>query len=340
MTGSSSQLPQQPGSSRDAELVALGIEHDDVAPPPEAEGMARLLRSCSSARRRSRPTKAAGRARLRGRCLLGGMLLVAGLVAVATPTPTASATGHIRLLQFNMCGHACRSPTQFKIAAVIDSLDEFHPAAVSLNEVCRQQFSEIVTGIASRGWKMWAAFMTTRNDGCEDGTDFGNAVLTRAEIVTVDTMSYTAQAPDNHELRGLLCVGADLGLRPTRICSTHIVSSGPDPNGSVRRRQIAEAASVVGAYAVPVVLMGDFNFSPSDRGLDRLYTRAHPGGSGQFDEVDQGPGTCRCGEATQGSGKKIDYAFVTARDFDIGHGSATHADFSDHLVLRGWVTTT
>jgi endonuclease/exonuclease/phosphatase family metal-dependent hydrolase len=303
--------------------------------------MARPLRSFSQAPRRSRAMKAVGRARLR-RALLGGLLLVAGLVAglgaVATPTPTASATGEIRLLQFNMCGRVCPWPTQLKTAAVIDSLDQFRPAAVSLNEVCRSEFSRIVSGIASRGWKMSAAFLVTRNGACNDGTDYGNAVLTRAEIGTVDRTIYSAQGPDHNEFRGLLCVTADLGMRPTRICSTHIVNSGPDPTGSIRRRQIAQAASLVGAHRGPVVLMGDFNLPPGDQGLDRIYTRAHPGGVGAFDEVDQGPVKCRCGAVTQRSGEKIDYVFVTARDFDTVKGRAIHADFSDHASLRGWVT--
>ena len=269
---------------------------------------------------------------------MGGLLLVVGLGAVATPTPTASATGDIRLFQFNMCGRVCPWPAQVKTAAVIDSLDQFHPAAVSLNEVCRSEFSGIVAGIASRGWKMSAAFLVTRKAACNDGADYGNAVLTRAEIGTVDQTIYKAQGPDHNEFRGLLCVTADLGLRPTRICSTHIVNSGPDPTGSIRRRQIAQAASLVGASGVPVVLMGDFNLPPGDQGLDRIYTPAHPGGIGAFDEVDQGPGKCRCGEVTQRSGEKIDYVFVTARDFDIVNSQATHADFSDHDSLRGWVT--
>jgi endonuclease/exonuclease/phosphatase family metal-dependent hydrolase len=272
------------------------------------------------------------------RCLLVGLLLVAGLGAVATPTPTASATGNIRLFQFNMCGRVCPWPAQVKIAAVIDSLDQFQPAAVSLNEVCRSEFSGIVSGIASRGWKMSAVFLVTRKDVCNDGTDYGNAVLTRTEIVAVDQTIYQAQGQDKGEVRGLLCVRADLGLRPTRICSTHIVNSGPDPSGSIRRRQIAQAASLVGAYRGPVVLIGDFNLPPADHGLDPLYTRVHPGGFGGFDEVDQGPGTCRCGEVTQRSGEKIDYVFVTARDFNIVKSLAVHAEFSDHASLRGWVT--
>ncbi len=140
--------------------------------------MARPLLSRSPARTRSPETNTAWRARLG--LLLGGLLLVAGLgAAAAAPTPTtASATGGIRLFQFNMCGRVCPWPTQVKTAAVVNALDQFHPAAVSLNEACRSEFSGIVNGVASRGWRMSAAFMTTKNDGCDDGTDFGNAVLT------------------------------------------------------------------------------------------------------------------------------------------------------------------
>jgi endonuclease/exonuclease/phosphatase family metal-dependent hydrolase len=283
-----------------------------------------------------------GRAHLR-RSLLGGLLLVAVLGAIATPTPTptptASATGDIRLFQFNMCGRVCPWPMQVKTAAVIDSLDQFRPAAASLNEVCRSEFSGIVAGIASHGWKMSAAFLVTKTDACDDGTDYGNAVLTRAEIGTVDRTIYEAQGPDHNEFRGMLCVTADLGRRTTRICSTHIVNSGPDPSGSIRRRQIAQAASVVGASGTPAVLMGDLNLPPGDKGLNPLYSPAHPAGSGAFDEVDQGPSRCRCGAVTQRSGEKIDYVFVTARDFDIVTSHATHADFSDHASLRGWVRT-
>jgi endonuclease/exonuclease/phosphatase family metal-dependent hydrolase len=284
--------------------------------------------------------------RARLRLVLGGLLLIVGLAAVATPTPTVSTgstgstTGDLRLFQFNMCGRVCPWPAQVKTAAVVDSLDEFHPAAVSLNEVCRSQFTGIVSGIASRRWTMSAVFLVTRTGACSDGTDFGNAVLTRAKIGSVDRTIYAAQGPDHGEFRGLLCVIADLGLRPTRICSTHIVNSGPDPTGSIRRSQIAQAASLVGrgASRMPVVLMGDFNLPPGDVALDRLYTRAHPGGIGAFDEVDQGTGKCRCGEVTQRSGEKIDYVFVTARDFNVVTSKATRADFSDHASLRGWVT--
>jgi endonuclease/exonuclease/phosphatase family metal-dependent hydrolase len=94
---------------------------------------------------------------------------------------------------------------------------------------------------------------------------------------------------------------------------------------------------VVDASGPPVVLMGDFNVPPGDRGWTGSTPRRTHGGSGQFDEVDQGPDKCRCGAVTQRSGEKIDYVFVTAGDFDIVKSQATHAAYSDHASLRGWV---
>jgi hypothetical protein len=72
-----------------------------------------------------------------------------------------------------------------------------------------------------------------------------------------------------------------------------------------------------------------------------LYTSAHggaSGASGAFDEVDQRGDLCRCGAATHSSGAKLDYVFVTARDFVARGASVVDSASSDHDVLRGVVT--
>jgi endonuclease/exonuclease/phosphatase family metal-dependent hydrolase len=116
--------------------------------------------------------------------------------------------------------------------------------------------------------------MVTKRDGCSDGVDYGIAVLTRTTIVDADPVTYTAQNQGSTEFRGLLCVKAELGRRPTRICTSHIVASDEDRGGDLRREQIASAASHVGAYRVPVVPMGDFNLRPTDRAMSAMYTAA------------------------------------------------------------------
>jgi endonuclease/exonuclease/phosphatase family metal-dependent hydrolase len=275
------------------------------------------------------------RAQLRPAAVVLALAVGAGVLCGTGPV-TASATD-VRLAQFNLCGHSCGDADADKVGAVVDAVAGLHPAAVSLNEVCERQLAGILDGIAGRGWAMSSRFMLTKRDGCGGGVDYGIAVLTRRTIVDADPMTYAAQSQGTDEFRGLLCVAADLGRRATRICTTHIVAGDEDRSGKLRREQIASAASRVGAYRGPVVLMGDFNLPPSAAAMSALYTRSHRGGgSGAFDEVDQGPQLCRCGEHTHARAK-YDYIFVTARDFDVVDGDATPARFSDHDLLRGWV---
>jgi endonuclease/exonuclease/phosphatase family metal-dependent hydrolase len=278
---------------------------------------------------------------VRRRRLLGAaaaVVTVVGAGLLVTALARTPAGEGIRLLHFNMCGHACSDASRDKVAGVVDSVADFRPAAASLNEVCRSQLTAVVTGIADRGWAMHARFIVTQPDGCVGDVDYGNAVLTRSPIIDTDTLTYAAQDPGNPEHRGLLCVTADLAGRSTRICTTHIVDSSDDPVGDVRRTQIALAARRAGSFEGPVVLMGDFNALPPDSAMSVLYTKRHGGGGhGEFDEVGQVSGTCRCGAPTVGSGEKYDYIFVSRRDFVIIDRDARSQRFSDHKALLGRV---
>jgi endonuclease/exonuclease/phosphatase family metal-dependent hydrolase len=263
--------------------------------------------------------------------------VVCACMLVAKSTVTSASAG-IRLLQFNMCGHACRDADRDKVGGVVDSLADFHPAAATLNEVCRSQLTAIAAGTANRGWAMHARFIVTQPDECTGGADYGNAVLTRSPVIDTDTLTYAAQVPGNPEHRGLLCVTAELGGRPTHICTTHIVDSLDDPVGHVRRTQIALAARRVDSYGGPVVLMGDFNALPPDSAMSVLYTKQHgDGGNGEFEEIGQGSYTCRCGEPTS-DGSKFDYIFVSSRDFEVVDEDLRASRFSDHKALLGRVT--
>jgi endonuclease/exonuclease/phosphatase family metal-dependent hydrolase len=265
--------------------------------------------------------------------IIAGLALTGGLFAERAPALTRP--DGIRLVQFNMCGHACNDDPH--MASAIDALADYRPDAVSLNEVCRGQLGAVVAGLRHRGWTMDARFLVTATGAC-GGDDYGIAVLTRSRVVDTDTLTYREQSPGTLERRGLLCAQAALGGRPTRICSTHLVSAGEDRSGAVRRGQLAAAARLTGSYRLPVVLMGDFNMPPGEVGMAALYTSAHGGSHGAFDEVDQGPDVCRCGAATHSSGAKIDYVFVTARDFDVRGAGVVYSASSDHKVLRGVVT--
>jgi endonuclease/exonuclease/phosphatase family metal-dependent hydrolase len=277
----------------------------------------------------------------RRRLLLVSTAVVAAVVGaflLVAPSRVTSPSVGIRLLQFNMCGHSCPEAASDKVAGVVDFLADFHPAAATLNEVCRSHLAGIVAGTADRDWAMHDRFIVTQPDGCADEGDYGNAVLTRATVINTDALTYAAQVPGDPEHRGLLCVTAQLGDRPTHICTTHIVDSSHDPAGDIRRAQIALAAQRVDSYGGPVVLMGDFNVSPTDSAMSVLYTKQDGGGgNGEFEEIGQGSHTCRCGEST-GFGSKFDYIFVSSRDFNVVDEILRESLFSDHKVLLGRVT--
>jgi endonuclease/exonuclease/phosphatase family metal-dependent hydrolase len=264
--------------------------------------------------------------------------LALGAGALAGTGPVTSAGGAVRLVQFNLCGNACTADDADKVGAVVAAVTGFRPDAVSLDEVCRPQLNEIREGIGDRGWAMSGRFMVTKPHGCRGPVDYGIAVMTRAAIVDADHVTYVAQSAGTPERRGLLCVRADVGGRPTRVCTTHIVAGDEDRTGDLRRRQIASAALRLSTYPTPVVLMGDFNRRPTEPAMGALYAPSHRrAGHGVFDEVDQGAGACRCGAGTLHSGAKVDYIFVTARDFEVLDAAVVPVTFSDHDLLRGRV---
>jgi endonuclease/exonuclease/phosphatase family metal-dependent hydrolase len=271
----------------------------------------------------------------------GIVAVIAGLVPsggfFAERAPALTRPEGVRLVQFNMCGQACNDGHHLT-AGALGALADYRPAAVSLNEVCRGQLGGVVAGLRGRGWAMDSRFLVTAPGACSGGDDYGIAVLTRSRVVDTDTLTYREQRPGTLERRGLLCVQAALGGRPTRVCSTHLISAGEDRSGSIGRGQLVEAAGLTGAYTLPVVLMGDFNMPPGDVSMAALYTSAHGGAYGAFDEVAQGGDDCRCGAATHSSGVKIDYVFVTARDFAVRGAGVVSSSSSDHDLLRGVVT--
>lgn len=223
------------------------------------------------------------------------------------------------------------------MAGAVEALAMARPEAAGLDEVCRSQLGEVVSGLHRRGWAMAATFLVTLAGAC-GGDDYGIAVLTRSPVVDADTLTYRTQSPGSVERRGLVCALTSVGGRRTRVCSTHLVSHGEERSVDVGRGQVAEAAALTRSYRLPVVLMGDLNMSPDDVGTAALYSPAHGSSAGVFDEVDEGPDRCRCGAATHSGGAKLDYVFVTAHDFAVNGARALDVPSSDHDLLRGVVS--
>ena len=261
------------------------------------------------------------------------VIAAASLVAVPA-SPAVATTPRYRFFQFNMCGNVCNEGETAVVEAIRNSIFDFHPHSVSLNEACRSQYRRLLDLLDGSEWEMRGRFAVTRTGvaNCGGNEEFGIAVLTRNAITWVRRWSLPSPGD---EARKLLCVTTRIGRRATRVCSTHI-TTGDHPR--YQNREIRKVKRIVTPWVEngrPVVLMGDFNVVPTNNKLDRIYSPGHGGGSfGVFQEVDEGPDYCRCGESTLGS-RKIDYVFLSAAHWRSLWGNATHSDYSDHDPLRG-----
>ena len=276
--------------------------------------------------------------RLSGVCAaIGAVALVAVVAGLARP---AAADARARFFQFNACGSKCaHGLVEPVVRAIEDSILDFRPHAVGLNEMCWHQFRWLRRRLRGTAWRMRGRFVVTKRGGSFCGRNrhgkrlFGNAVLTRRRITWKKVRKLPR--PDGTERRKILCVQTRILRRATRVCSTHI-----SPEGRRKQRaQIRRVARTVTPWVRngrPVVLMGDFNVEPNSRPLDSIYNPRHwGGGRGVFQEVDEGILHCRCGESTNGD-RKIDDVFLSGRHFRRLDGDATHSDISDHDPVRGW----
>ena len=282
-------------------------------------------------------------------CALAGAFLLLAAAAASADTP-------MRFWHFNMCGariaDPCNGGDEQPVAdAIKSSIQSYTPDAVSLNEACQSQWATAYWNLNAAGvWTMHSRFNSTRylnaptsssSINCnlyEGARRFGNALFSRQQILMEPSSTSLPKTETTPETRKLWCMVVDLP-RDTVYCTVHITPTEADIDA-----QISRVASTVNPWVdngTPVVLMGDFNVTPNDNRLDRIYHSVLGGGAyGRFEEVDEYYGSttrCRCGESTHGS-SKIDYIFVSARDFYSADGDATSSSYSDHDPLRGSAT--
>jgi endonuclease/exonuclease/phosphatase family metal-dependent hydrolase len=256
--------------------------------------------------------------------------LVLLLVAVLRAVPPASAQLPTpqSFLQFNMCGHACHQGT-----VVVDEIvravttHQPEPSVVMLEEVCRSQYIRLDTTLVAYA----GHFETTQRDRCDDGTDYGIAVLVRTHQMSL-IGGWELPNPASGEVRHLACVRTtafSLG-RPLAACVTHIDST-PGNVGP----QIAFVAAKVATLRLGhrVILGGDFNAVPQDPRLRVLYgVSTEAGGDGY---TNCGGARMPCGPGSGGTEpiNKIDFVFLVG--FIGPHTTVVPAAHSDHAMLWG-----
>jgi endonuclease/exonuclease/phosphatase family metal-dependent hydrolase len=246
-----------------------------------------------------------------------------GVSAATTPTVAAPVGDHsIRVATFNIWGNAGHRGQAGWIADAIDEVLPQAPAALALQEACRNQAQEFATQMGMR-----MEFLTLIPHRCDNGQDFGNAVLYRgtASGPVVRRMLPGAQFD---EPRGVVCVP----LRQFLFCSIHLTIVR-----KVRSEQTKWLAAVEAGEKpdLPplrqwgaVVLAGDFNADPRDAELDPLYDTIGA-------EEALGPRGVST-VSTHDDGRKIDYVFTWGRPGSFQLTGSLLSSYSDHRLYTTW----
>src|SRR5262245_55866815 len=117
---------------------------------------------------------------LRGFRLRAGAVVVAVvvLVGVAVTATSSTAAGTQAYLQLNMCGNICNSGGLAVVRNLGYAITAGHPVAVTLNEVCENQFDRL-----RRNLPGYRGRFDSTGPTCRNGAPYGNAILVRAPAV-------------------------------------------------------------------------------------------------------------------------------------------------------------
>ncbi|MGQ0744200.1 MAG: endonuclease/exonuclease/phosphatase family protein [Acidimicrobiales bacterium] len=270
--------------------------------------------------------------------LVGGLAtfdLLAPASAVASPDPDYT------FMQFNLCGQVSPSTNpscnggevQGVAGAIVQSVLNRVPEAVTLNEACYSQVEEVRQALVGSAWPMnlyWVPTIedTTNCGQAADGGDFGNAILLRQAFSVPFS---PVLLPSSGEVRKLGCAQAGIGNQTSLFCVTHVNDS--HPADTAINNDLGPSVDVILATLDPFLAManrpiligGDFNALPDAPALGRLYSHVQ----GAFREVDEADN-----EPTTHSGK-LDYLFLSLPEWVVLDGDATHSAYSDHDPLIG-----
>jgi endonuclease/exonuclease/phosphatase family metal-dependent hydrolase len=208
--------------------------------------------------------------------VLGAAVLV--VVAVFALSGSAQASGYRQTyLQVNLCGNACNDGRLAVVTALERSIRARLPFAVTLNEVCENQYTRLRADLGP-----YQGRFDPTGPICHDGARYGNAILVRAGGIS-PAGSWQLPNPAGDETRRLMCVGTQLsGAPPLLVCVTHISNVAGN-----HAAQIGTVASVLSGLSFDhaVLLGGDFNSDPADPVLDPLYGKCYGSGTGDFQEA-------------------------------------------------------
>lgn len=217
----------------------------------------------------------------------------------------------LRLMTYNIQGQAARRNDDHleRIARVIADAD---PDVACLQEVhCRtrrvgiDQAEELsrLTGLTC---------VFGRSCGL-DGGDYGNAILTRCEILDSEVTSL----PGAGEPRSVMQCDLRFGETPVSIFVTHLSAWG-----FLRRRsrlaQVSRLGEIVSSSTSPLVLAGDLNVPPGAPEIRALTTSGRLRAAGSLSDP-----------TYRGTRQRLDYVFHGSR-WKVRHTEVLRRGPSDH----------
>lgn len=238
------------------------------------------------------------------------------------------AYAELGLMSFNVCGGVCRRGEVATTARFIAGVATRRGAGVVLlQELCYSQYRRLRALLGREGFSGRFGAQTESpacaNDDPTHARGFGVAVLVRGRILR----SVLDPLPTSRgvEHRVLLGVTATIAGRPTFVAAVHLSPSARDG----RREQLHAVERFVAPHAAgPAVIGGDFNTLPRDTALRPMFTR--------FTELaEAGRGNPEIAEMPTFATKKIDYIFLSRRQFTRPEASTVATALSDHRVFVG-----
>ncbi|MFF5505359.1 endonuclease/exonuclease/phosphatase family protein [Streptomyces roseolus] len=266
--------------------------------------------------------------------LLAGALLIGGPGPAGDGGPDRDGPREVSVLHYNMCGAANGCPWNAggsgrgtSVARIVAEVRNSRPDVITLNEVCRSQFTALRERLAAAGTPMDGTFQggLTNVPACGPSGRFGTAVLSR-EPVRDGPPEFRAFSDSGGETyhnagrtepvrRGLLCARTRQGGGPLTVCTAHTYAAAPGQLDEIRAWTADASRFPAGT---PLIVAGDLNLPPRAPAVDRLRAR--------FLEAD---GTDR----PTADGRKIDYVFADRRHFASGTTLVRDFPESDHAML-------
>jgi|GEM_PF-7033348 len=278
------------------------------------------------------------------RTVLVTLAVIGGMMAVLAP-PKAHARhvdrDRLSVMHLNIAGgtrHKGQTAIADRLADSVADRAPGLPLAVSVNEVCVQQWERLFSRLQALGYtghfgpSNWHEEHTCDQEQacrCGPGKPYGNAIFWVGGHAEARTFSI----PDEHQINGaatlekrnMVCGRAHFPER-TWYCSTHLQNVDDARSKDVARLQADDIMAIANVLNTEhrAIIMGDFNLHPDDSAMQRWF-------NGFWLDADQ----CRC-RATWHS-NKLDYMMVRADRFSFGHDAfITNNVDSDHSLMQGY----